>query len=97
MRLIDADKVLKDISKAEEAGAELIFIDKLKDYFTTDVGLVEAVPIEWIKNRRDELEKEYYDLFHAYTDEGVNKQVRLLNGDFRAFRTVLWYWEKENG
>lgn len=96
MRLIDANKVLKDISKAEEAGADLIFIDKLKDYFTTDVGLVEAIPIEWLKNKRDELEKEYYDLFHAYTDEVRTRQPVVLN-DLYAFRTVLWYWEKENG
>ena len=51
--------------------------------------------VEWLKNKRDELEKEYYDLFHAYTDEGVNNQVRVLN-DLHAFRTVLRYWEKEN-
>lgn len=96
MRLIDANKVLKDISKAEEAGADLIFIDKLKDYFTTDVGLVEAIPIEWVKNKRDELEKEYYDLFHVYTDEVRTRQPAVLD-DLYAFRTVLWYWEKENG
>lgn len=53
------------------------------------------IPIEWLRNKEDELRKEYYDSFYSYTDEGMNKQVRL-NDDFRAFHTVLRYWEKEN-
>ena len=91
MRLIDADKLkIRNVSA---------------DYWYTVMGVTEddidnaptvkAIPIEWLKNKRDELEKEYYDLFHAYTDESKNNQVWLLN-NFRAFNTVLRYWEKEN-
>lgn len=58
-------------------------------------SIPDSIPIEWMENKREELEKEYYNLFHAYTDESRNNQVQLLN-DLHAFNTVLRYWEKEN-
>ena len=54
-----------------------------------------TIPIEWLKNKRDELEKEYHDLFHIHTDEAKSNQLWVLN-DLYAFKTVLRYWEKEN-
>lgn len=57
-------------------------------------GENKVIPTEWLENKREELEKEYYDLFYAYTDKGVNKQVQVLD-DLNAFKTVLKYWEEE--
>ena len=85
MKLIDLDKA---VSICDEDNNAVIF-SNIKNVE------VKAIPIEWLKNKKDELEKEYYDLFHAYTDESRNNQVQLLN-DFHAFNTVLKYWEKEN-
>ena len=99
MRMIDADKlpyVNKVVLVDKSDGDIVIKIAKeYTSYVNDETPTVEAIPIEWLKNKRDELEKEYYDLFHAYTDESRNNQVWLLN-NFRAFNTVLRYWEKEN-
>ena len=94
-RLIDANKAKSILwgysrfSGIDEAPYE--YAEEAIDILPT----IDAIPVEWLKNKRDELEKEYHDLFHAYTDEGMNDQVRVLN-DLYAFRTALRYWEKEN-
>ena len=96
MRLIDANETLRLMSFEEyKYQYEEHYGYRQAEKFIELQPTVEAIPIEWMRNKRDELEKEYYDLFHAYTDEGTNNQVQLLN-DFHAFNTVLRYWEKEN-
>ena len=87
MRLIDADKLKKEL-KVNGLGYQYYMLD--------NAPTVKAIPIEWLENKRDELEKEYYDLFHSGTDEGRIKQVWVLD-DFNSFKEVLRYWEKENG
>lgn len=92
MRMIDADKLIK----AGLLNTGFPFAVDTSTYESIyGISIVEAIPIEWLKNKRDELKKEYYDLFYVYTDESRNNQVQLLN-DFHAFNTVLKYWEKEN-
>ena len=96
MDLIDRSK-LHSVSVVDGINSEGVITTR--SFWASDVAnapTVDAIPMEWVKNKREELEKEYYDSFYGYTDEGMNKQVRLLNGDFRAFDTVLGYWEREN-
>ena len=98
MRLIDADKLKRTEGTFQYQINDSFDRLSVSAYRFEDVEnapTVDAIPVEWLKNKRDELEKEYHDLFHAYTDEGMNDQVRVLN-DLHAFRTVLRYWEKEN-
>ena len=92
MKLIDANEIrYRDMSDGQVPdGVWYTFLDDIKK-----IPIIKAIPIDWMKNKREELEKEYYDLFHVYTDEGRNNQVQLLN-DFYAFDIVLRYWEKEN-
>lgn len=93
MRLIDADKYLEKVCTYKETGCGSC---RLQTVCPKDAPTVDVIPTQWLKNKREELEKEYHDSFHDYTDEGRLNQVRLLN-DFHAFDTVLGYWEKENG
>lgn len=113
MRLCDADKVLKDISKAEEAGANRISVDKLKDYFTTDVGLVEAIPItdlyRMISNVQLDCDDsgfsaEYRDGYGDGTRNAIIEMVQALCGDYDGDCDEFWEkflkWDerrRENG
>ncbi len=101
MRLIDLDKLLKEfpirVNHYDKENGDLRYvlgIEAVMDY-VKEMPTVEAIPVEWLKNRGEEFEKEYYNLFHIYTDESINNQVQVLD-DFHAFNTVLRYWGKEN-
>ena len=87
MRLIDAD-ALKEKIEAESVSGTIAgyFRFVLVDCLDEDAPTIDAIPVEWLKQRRDEAYKAVY-----YCGGNVERNAEIMS----AIRTVLELWEKE--
>lgn len=107
MRLRNVDDILKDISKVEETGQNSIKISHLKDYLTTDIGLVEAIPLndffKAISNIQldgddmSEFSDEYRDGYGDGTRNAIVEMVMSLYDNADKFWGKYSEWREENG
>lgn len=88
MRLIDADK-LEDAIIRDELPTSLYWLNEDNLNIIDSQDEVEAIPIEWLKNKSK-------DLADAYWNNVRNKLVLNMNELPLVIDEIVRIWEKEN-
>lgn len=84
MRLIDADKLMESLNPKESVWVGLVLSELI-----TNTTTVEAIPIEWLNKRAEEIA-------FAYWTNARNKMTLPLNELPLLIDQIIGEWEKEN-